>query len=165
MKRVTVVGPYFDSDLQFLKRLSAEFAPAELIVGVDPNTVSISEQAGRALRSAKFVETESLREGIGYLHAKAILFECQGGQEVLITGSANPSSPAWLNPPNARNAEAVVLRITSGKNSVAKAGHQGLGQAAADIARRMARDGQAARKARYAVRAFACDRDGHRSGV
>ena len=121
VKRVTVVGPYFDSDLQFLKRLSAEFAPAELIVGVDPNTVSISEQAGRALRSAKFVETESLREGIGYLHAKAILFECQGGQEVLITGSANPSSPAWLNPPNARNAEAVVLRITSGKNSVAKA--------------------------------------------
>jgi hypothetical protein len=121
VKRVTVVGPYFDADLQFLQRLSAEFAPAELVVGVDPRTVSITAQADQALPGAKFVETESLREGIGFLHAKAILFECQDGQEALITGSANPSSPAWLNPPNERNAEAVVLRLATGKNSIAKA--------------------------------------------
>lgn len=120
VKRITVVGPYFDSDLQFLKRLAAEFASAELVVGVDPHTVSISEQAGRTFTNAKFVDTESLREGIGYLHAKAILFKCQDGQEALITGSANPSSPAWLNPPASRNAEAVILRITTNKNSVAK---------------------------------------------
>ncbi|HKQ05465.1 MAG TPA: hypothetical protein VJ464_10050 [Blastocatellia bacterium] len=120
VKRVTVVGPYFDSDLQFLKRLAAEFASAELVVGVDSHTVSISEEAGRTFTNAKFVDTESLREGIGYLHAKAILFECQDGQEALITGSANPSGPAWLNPPALRNAEAVILRITTNKNSVAK---------------------------------------------
>lgn len=120
IRRITVVGPFFDSGLAFLKELNAKFPSAELIVGIDPRTVSITKRAVNILPQAKFVDVDCLRDGIGYLHAKAILFETQDRREVLITGSANPSKPAWLDPPGTSNAEAVVLRVSSQKNSIAR---------------------------------------------
>lgn len=109
-KRIFVVGPFFDAKLQFLQHLADRLNPQKLIVGLDPEEVEITDDAPQLLPHAHFVNAQGLDEGTGYLHAKAILIESTDGQEVLITGSANPSTAAWLAPPVMRNAEAVVVR-------------------------------------------------------
>jgi len=108
-KRIFVVGPFFDAKLQFIQHLADRLNPQKLIVGLDPGEVEITDDAPKLLPQAQFVEAQVLGEGTGYLHAKAILIESTDGQEVLITGSANPSTAAWLAPPARRNAEAVVV--------------------------------------------------------
>ncbi|MBL8204741.1 MAG: hypothetical protein JNM09_10970 [Blastocatellia bacterium] len=109
-QRIFVIGPFFDAKLQFIQRLAERLNPRRLIVGISPEEVEITDDAPRLLPNARFVDAQLLGEGAGYLHAKAILIESTDGQEVLITGSANPSSAAWLAPPATRNAEAVVIR-------------------------------------------------------
>lgn len=108
--RIFVVGPFFDAKLQFLKHLADRLNPQKLIVGLEPGEVEITNHAPQLLPYARFVDAQGLSEGTGYLHAKAILIESIDGQEVLLTGSANPSTAAWLAPPATRNAEAVVVR-------------------------------------------------------
>lgn len=110
VKRIVVVGPFYDQKLTFIKRLSEEFSPKHLVVGLDPEKTIIAAEARRIVPQAKFVNAGSLHDGSGYLHAKAILFEAERGEELLITGSANPTHPAWLANSASRNAEAVVLR-------------------------------------------------------
>src|SRR5262249_41712722 len=44
------------------------------------------------------------------LHAKAMYIEADGQHDMLITGSANPSAPAWLAGKSHRNAEAMIFR-------------------------------------------------------
>lgn len=109
-RRIFVIGPFFDAKLIFLQQLSQGLNPQELIIGIEPELVEITSNARQLLPQARFVNAEVLREGRGYLHAKAILIEATNGQELLITGSANPSSPAWLAAPDKRNAEAVIIR-------------------------------------------------------
>lgn len=131
IKRIIVTGPFFDNDLAFLKHLQKEYHPSEFIIGIDPKTVVIDAQASEVLPTAKFVTTDCLRGGKGYLHAKAVLFEAQDGSEVLISGSANPSKPAWISPANKDgNAETIVIRKYSAKQAVAKKlGLKALGKA------------------------------------
>jgi hypothetical protein len=120
--RTTVVGPFFDSDFAFLARLSSQYPKAELIVGIDPGTVVLRESARKAVRQAQFVLTDCLRKGKGYLHAKALLVESEDGSEVLVSGSANPSRPAWFEPANDKgNAEVVVVSKVQAKQSLSKA--------------------------------------------
>jgi len=107
VRRVTVVGPFFDAELRFLKRIVTDLAPESLIVGIESATASIRAQAASNLVDARFVDVTDLGERTGYLHAKAICIEMTDGLTYLITGSANPSSPAWLDG-SRRNAEAVV---------------------------------------------------------
>ena len=119
VKRVTVVAPYFDRELAFLRRLNDELSPKEFVVGVDTATVEINGDAQTNMPEARFVDASCLREGRGFLHAKALLFETADGQELLLTGSANASSPAWLAAAGERNAEIVVLRAGSRRRSLA----------------------------------------------
>lgn len=120
IRRVTVVAPFFDRDGGFLRKLVDELSPEQLIVGVEPDAVQIGARAVRLLPNTKFVNAGCLRDGRGYLHAKALLFEAASGEEILITGSANASGAAWLAKPAQRNVEAVVLRRGTKRRSVAK---------------------------------------------
>lgn len=109
--RITVVGPFFDQKLEFLRQLHDRLEPTELFVAVEPDTVSFPTEAalptGTQLVDAAVLETGA--NASGYLHAKAILVE-SGDQRYFISGSANPTAAAWLAGPNARNAEMVVVR-------------------------------------------------------
>ncbi len=108
-RQITVVGPFFDPDLAFLQHVNKEYAPKNLVIGVDPRRTGITRRARQLLPRAKFVNVERLNRGKNYVHAKAILFESAGDKEVLLTGSANPSRAAWLASAK-RNAEAVVIQ-------------------------------------------------------
>jgi HKD family nuclease len=119
IKRITVVAPYFDHELAFLRELNDEIAPKEFVVGIDTETVQIERDARMLMPEARFVDAKSIREGSGYLHGKAVLFETTDGRELLVTGSANASSPAWLVKAKERNAEIVVLREGSKRQSLA----------------------------------------------
>ena len=110
-----VCGPFFDRKLSFLQRLLDDVKPRKLVVGVDPESVEIDLVAARGIRGAEFVNVSDLprvpnrREvGARYLHAKILWFQGSDG-ELLVTGSANPSEPAFLATAGSRNAEAVVI--------------------------------------------------------
>jgi hypothetical protein len=121
-KRVTVFscGPFFDSNLGFLKKLSADVKPDRFIVGIDPESVEINWAAVSSVRGAKFVNIGGMplvpnRRGSvsTYLHAKILWFKGLDG-ELLVTGSANPSTPAFLSNSDRRNAEAIVVDRRAG---------------------------------------------------
>lgn len=128
IRRATLIAPFFDDNLAFLKRIADDLNPKEFIVGVEPKTVSISKEAVQVFPQIKFVEPDNLRRGAGYLHAKCLLLETTGGEEILITGSANASSAAWLETGSRSNTEAIVILKHSKKDSVA--GSLGLDQLA-----------------------------------
>lgn len=108
IRRAMLISPFFDEDLKFLRELKNALNPKEFIVGVETKTVQISSKAQSLFPDIKFVESSSLREGRGYLHAKAIYLETETGEETLITGSANASGAAWLGDGGRRNCESVV---------------------------------------------------------
>lgn len=118
--RITVLGPFFDGDFAFVRRLAEELAPDELVVGVDPATVNIIGDAKSLPKPIRFVDASALdpgHGGRGYIHAKAVLIE-SAGKSVLVSGSANPTAAAWLAAPGSRNAEAVVVRRLSGTSQL-----------------------------------------------
>lgn len=118
IRRATLISPFFDEDLKFLRELKNALKPKEFIVGVETKTVQISPKAQTLFPDIKFVESSSLREGRGYLHAKTIYLETETGEEILITGSANASGAAWLGEGGRRNCESVV-RLHSKEASAA----------------------------------------------
>lgn len=120
IRRATLIAPFFDDNLAFLEKITGDLNPKEFIVGIEPKTVVLSKDAVRLFPQIKFVETENLRQGAGYLHAKCLLIETDGGEEILIVGSANASSAAWLASGSCSNTEAIVVLRHSEKDSVAK---------------------------------------------
>jgi phosphatidylserine/phosphatidylglycerophosphate/cardiolipin synthase-like enzyme len=119
-RRLTLISPFFGSNLDFTERLIKDFKPEQFIVGLEPDKVQISPDAFQKLSDVRFVNAESLRDGEGYLHAKALVIETDGGDEFMLLGSANASRAAWLNETNNRNIEAVVLLRSTVKKSLAK---------------------------------------------
>jgi len=106
VRKVLSVGPFFDKRLSFLYELQDALSPNEMIIGVDPNTVTLDYDS--PIDDFFFVDASGLGDSDGYLHAKALYIEDEGDNSWLAIGSANPSAPAWLT--NARsNAEAVIL--------------------------------------------------------
>ena len=69
----------------------------------------------------RFHDASGMARGDGYLHAKALLIEGLAGETILVTGSANPSHPAWADIPSERNAEAVILHRGAGALELAEA--------------------------------------------
>jgi hypothetical protein len=118
VRRMLVVGPYFDDDLNFLTHLRQELE-ADITVAVDPAEVELSMDLATALTGLRFVDLTHLapakaqREGDGFLHAKAIWIQTTEG-ELLVTGSANASAAAWLSSIEKRNAEISVARWSPG---------------------------------------------------
>ena len=108
IKRITVIGPYFDSHLEFLDKLKTDFNLKEIFVGIEPDSVSIPD-VGIRKSDFQFIDASSLPKTAGFLHAKAIYIEAVSSEAWLILGSANPTKAAWFAKANSRNAEAVLL--------------------------------------------------------
>jgi hypothetical protein len=121
-RRVTVFtcGPFFDSNLGFLKKLVNQVKPDRLVVGIDPESVEINLAAVSSVPGAQFVNISGMlripnrRDTVSaYMHAKILWFKGSDG-ELLVTGSANPSTPAFLSDVDRRNAEAIVVDRRTG---------------------------------------------------
>ena len=116
IKRITVLGAFFDRDGVFLSELDRRWKGAEIIVGIDPSSVWMSNLpsvAGMRVVDAGAIGNQnqnSKHPAAPYLHAKAIYFEGLDGVEVFTSGSANPSAPAWLAGHGTMNVEAMLVR-------------------------------------------------------
>lgn len=120
VKTVFVGGPFFDPALAMVRRLQREVEPERLVIGIDPQMTEIDPAEARRLEGVEWVNIAGVpqipqrRDGTSrHLHAKVFWF---GGREdeLLVTGSSNPSVAAFFAPPELRNAEAVVADQTKG---------------------------------------------------
>jgi hypothetical protein len=107
-------GPFFDPALALVRRFQREVRPKRLVIGIDPESVEIDPVEAAKLNGVEWVNIAGVpaipqrREGASrYLHAKVFWFAGKH-EELLVTGSANPSVAAFFATPDARNAEAVV---------------------------------------------------------
>jgi hypothetical protein len=115
-----VGGPFFDPTLAMVRRLQREVQPQRLVIGIDPASVDVDPAAAASLEGVEWVNIAGVpqipqrREGASrYLHAKVLWFASKQ-DELLVTGSANPSVAGFFAVHNARNAEAVVADRTKG---------------------------------------------------
>lgn len=131
VRRATLISPFFDEELKFLREIKDHLNPKEFIVGIEANTVQISPKAQIEFPDIKFVETGKLRQEQGYLHAKAIYIETESGEEILINGSANMSSPAWLKGSRHNCESVVVLRSKEAASAVKSIGLRDLAKSPA----------------------------------
>jgi hypothetical protein len=113
-----VGGPFFDPTLAMVRRLQRELRPKRLIIGIDPASVEVDPAEAAKLEGVEWLNIAGVpqipqrREGASrYLHAKVFWFASKEDQ-LLVTGSANPSAAAFFAAPDARNAEAVVADRT-----------------------------------------------------
>lgn len=107
-------GPFFDPALALVRRFQREVRPKRLVIGIDPESVEIDPVEAAKLNGVEWVNIAGVpaipqrRDGASrYLHAKIFWFTNKH-EELLVTGSANPSVAAFFAAPDARNAEAVV---------------------------------------------------------
>ena len=117
VKKAALVGAFFDTELRFVRRVLADLKPERMVVGIDPATVQFPE-AARHLAGVEYVRVSQLgaesNNGNGpanYLHAKALFLESNRGERIFVSGSANPSSPAWLATDASGNVELMVARL------------------------------------------------------
>jgi hypothetical protein len=113
-------GPFFDPALALVQRIQRRVRPRRLVIGIDPDSVEIDPVEASKLEGVEWVNVAGIpdipqrREGASrYLHAKLFWF-ANGQEELLVTGSANPSVAAFFGVPDARNAEAVVADLRKG---------------------------------------------------
>lgn len=109
VRRIGVIGAFFDKELAFISELARRWPEAELVVGIDPESVQMSGTPTDNI--ARYVDIRELwSNSSGYLHAKAIYFDGGVNGSGFVSGSANPSRPAWIGDASSCNAEAVLLR-------------------------------------------------------
>lgn len=121
-KQVIAIGPFFDRAGEFIRTLARDLQSVDIVLGVEPNSVVLCRHENLPT-GVRIVDASSLGRGIdkGYLHAKGLWVQGEDGQFVLITGSANPSSPAWIEVPKKRNAEAVIVHLGNSALQMAEA--------------------------------------------
>lgn len=110
VKRIGVLGAFFDRELALIKELKARWPAAEVVVGIDPDSVHL--EASSNTLPARFVDARKLWKPNSnvYLHAKIIFLDVGRKDSLLVSGSANPSRPAWLGTAASCNVEAVLVR-------------------------------------------------------
>ncbi|BBB70228.1 hypothetical protein UNDYM_5975 (plasmid) [Undibacterium sp. YM2] len=109
VQRIGVIGAFFDTELALIAELKKRWPMAEIVVGIDPESVQMPGSPSPGV--ARYVDARHLwTDNKNYLHAKAIYFEA-GQDSAFVSGSANPSRPAWISQASNGNVEAVLLRI------------------------------------------------------
>lgn len=109
VERIGVIGAFFDTELALIAELKKRWPMAEIVVGIDPESVQMPGSPPPGV--ARYVDARHLwTDNKNYLHAKAIYFEA-GQDSAFVSGSANPSRPAWISQASNGNVEAVLLRI------------------------------------------------------
>ncbi len=100
VRRVTVVGPYFDARMDFITAIERDLEPSEIIIAVQPASAAL-QRPDLAPKTARFVDASGLHafwekaEEVGFAHGKALAVESEGGL-VASLGSAIPPGAAWL---------------------------------------------------------------------
>lgn len=123
IRRVTVNGAFFDSNLSFVERVRDDLSPKELLVAIDPETVQFpvnKKLPGASFHNCSKLGTTEKDGKPGYLHAKSLLIQREDGVAVLAVGSANPSYPAWLAPGTSQNVEMMIARKGAAANEAAE---------------------------------------------
>ena len=114
VESLSVIGPYFDDQLRFLRTAKETLKPRQMTVGVDVAYSQILPSAASRLDGVNFVDLskKSWKKAAGTaVHAKVLHIHLTSGRDLVFTGSANPSHRAWLAPPRSRNAEMGVLHV------------------------------------------------------
>jgi hypothetical protein len=120
VKRIGVIGAFFDNELALVTELARRWPAAEVVVGIDPESVQLLGTPTPGV--ARYVDARDLwPKSQSYLHAKAIYFDTGGDGSAFVSGSANPSRPAWMGQVASCNVEAVLLRVGSEANEAAVA--------------------------------------------
>lgn len=111
INRIGVIGAFFDKELAFIDEIAKRWPLAELVVGIDPDSVQLS--AAPTAGVARYVDASQLwPQDHGYMHAKVLYFVADDeNNSAFVSGSANPSRPAWMGTLSSCNVEAVLLRI------------------------------------------------------
>ncbi len=119
VRRIAVLGAFFDRELALLKELKARWPAADIVVGIDPD--SVQHPGSYDGEIVRYVDAREIVDRAGYLHAKVIYLETRdSAANVFVSGSANPSRPAWMDAANG-NVEAVVLQAGSAARGAAEA--------------------------------------------
>jgi hypothetical protein len=120
INRIGVIGAFFDQDQMFIKALHRRWPSAEIVVGIDPDSVYLQKRP--AVQKTRFVDARPMWDDEkSYLHAKVIYLRTEtASTDILISGSANPSRPAWMAHEGDGNVEAVLLRKGQNARSAAK---------------------------------------------
>ncbi|ELK4793145.1 hypothetical protein IPC426_19080 [Pseudomonas aeruginosa] len=119
VRKIAVLGAFFDRELALLKQLKAQWPAADIVVGIDPDTVQ--HPGSYDVEMVRYVDAREVADRVGYLHAKALYLETHdAAADVFVSGSANPSRPAWMDAANG-NVEAVVLQSGSAARLAAEA--------------------------------------------
>ena len=121
VRRIAVLGAFFDNELLLIRELKARWPEAQVVVGVDPKTVQ--HPGACDAKVARHVDASSLwGKEAGYLHAKVFYFESgHAVADVFVSGSANPSRPAWMGRAGSGNVEAVLLQVGIAARKAAEA--------------------------------------------
>lgn len=120
VKRIGVVGAFFDRELALVSELARRWPEAEVVVGIDPESVQMLGAPTHSV--ARYVDARDLwPKNQSYLHAKAIYFDGGTQGSAFVSGSANPSRPAWMGDVASCNVEAVLLRTGLEAQQAAKA--------------------------------------------
>jgi hypothetical protein len=111
VRRIFVVSPYFDSKFAFLRTLAKDLNPKECVIAVHPDFTEMSPPDTTLLKQWRFIDVSQIGEqwARDRLHAKIYKFEFADGTALVMSGSANASSAAWLAPPGKRNAEMMLI--------------------------------------------------------
>lgn len=122
-QRVVLVGPFFDDRLRFVAQAKVELDASTFVVAIDPSYAVVTRTAAQEA-GVRFVDARGVMGSVGYsesaqLHAKMIFVEGDG-ERLLVSGSANPSAAAWLQPDT--NAEAVLVRTDVGDEELERLG-------------------------------------------
>lgn len=121
VKRIGIIGAFFDHDQTFIKELQKHWPTAEIVIGIDPETVYLPDISDA--KSFRYVDAHQLWKNVhGYLHAKMLFFDTGvAAMDTFVSGSANPSRPAWMATALNGNVEAVLLRTGIEAHTAAEA--------------------------------------------
>lgn len=108
IQEVVGISAFFDNKLVFMDRLS-DISQEKPVIAIQEDTVHAPENiiARSDLKIVDINSVKKVHQEKSYVHAKMIYFG--GDTNVLVSGSANLSRPAWLDSPTSSNAEAVVV--------------------------------------------------------
>lgn len=114
VRRVLILGAFFDRQLAFITRVQQDLQPEESFVGIDLATVRVPPDVLKQQQGIQVVNVQRLGvlddRQAGYIHAKCLVFQCADDTAYLVSGSANPTAAAWLKPGLSGNTEMVMLR-------------------------------------------------------
>lgn len=110
VKNITLIGAFFDTEGRFISELLRRWPSARIVIGIEPDTVCLTRLPED--ERLKVVDARDLGHAgqEGYLHAKALYLEGVAGDALFASGSANPSSPAWMTNGATVNTEAMLVQ-------------------------------------------------------